>query len=97
MPFGVPSLLDLHSCADHHDNHPPPPPLQDTCEELMRYVKDLRRANTALVDAFEKSKKRQQAEKRKMKQELVAYMNRIQGNAIPNAIEVSQPLESASL
>lgn len=45
----------------------------------MRFVKELRQANTALVDAFEKSKKRQQAEKRRMKQELVTYMNRLQG------------------
>ena len=42
----------------------------------MRFVKELRRANSGLVDAFEKSKKRQQAEKRRMKQELVSYMNR---------------------
>lgn len=44
----------------------------------MRFVKELRRANSALVDAFEKSKKRQQVERKKMKQELVSYMNRIQ-------------------
>lgn len=44
----------------------------------MRFVKELRRANSGLVDAFEKSKKRQQAEKRRMKQELVSYMNRLQ-------------------
>ena len=45
----------------------------------MMFVKELRKANSALVDAFEKSKKRQQAEKKRMKQELVSYMNRIQG------------------
>ncbi len=44
----------------------------------MTFVKELRRANSALVDAFEKSKKRQQAEKKRMKTELVSYMNRIQ-------------------
>lgn len=51
---------------------------QDTTDDLMRFVKELRRANSGLVDAFEKSKKRQQAEKRRMKQELVSYMNRLQ-------------------
>ena len=45
----------------------------------MRFVKELRRANSALVDAFEKSKKRQQADKRRLKLELVTYMNRVQG------------------
>ena len=49
----------------------------------MSFVKELRRANSALVDAFEKSKKRQQAEKKRMKQELVSYMNRIQGGPLP--------------
>ena len=53
----------------------------------MRFVKELRQANSALVDAFEKSKKRQQAEKRRMKQDLVSYMNRVQNSSIP-AIEV---------
>ena len=52
--------------------------MQDTTDDLMRFVKELRRANSGLVDAFEKSKKRQQAEKRRMKQELVSYMNRLQ-------------------
>ena len=51
---------------------------QDTTDDLMRFVKELHRANSGLVDAFEKSKKRQQAEKRRMKQELVSYMNRLQ-------------------
>lgn len=50
----------------------------------MRFVKELRQANSALVDAFEKSKKRQQAEKRRMKQDLVSYMNRVQNSAIPD-------------
>lgn len=50
----------------------------------MRFVKELRQANSALVDAFEKSKKRQQAEKRRMKQDLVSYMNRVQSSAIPD-------------
>ena len=50
--------------------------LQSTTDDLMRFVKELRQANSALVDAFEKSKKRQQAEKRRMKQDLVSYMNR---------------------
>ena len=54
----------------------------------MRFVKELRRANSALVDAFEKSKKRQQAEKRRMKQDLVSYMNRVQNSSIP-ATDVS--------
>jgi len=49
----------------------------------MTFVKELRRANSALVDAFEKSKKRQQAEKKRMKQEIVSYMNRIQGGPGP--------------
>ena len=53
---------------------------QSTTEDLMRFVKELRRANSALVDAFEKSKKRQQAEKKRMKQELVSYMNRVQSS-----------------
>jgi len=47
----------------------------------MRFVKELRRANSALVDAFEKSKKRQQADKRRLKLELVTYMNKVQGTA----------------
>ena len=49
----------------------------------MRFVKELRRANSALVDAFEKSKKRQQAEKKRIKQELVSYMNRVQSSSGP--------------
>lgn len=53
----------------------------------MRFVKELRRANSGLVDAFDKSKKRQQAEKRRMKQELVSYMNRLQ--ATGGQVEVS--------
>ena len=59
------------------------PSSQETSEELMRFVKELRRANSALVDAFEKAKKRQQAEKKRMKQELVSYMNKVQGNSAP--------------
>ena len=35
------------------------------------------------MDAFEKSKKRQQAEKKRMKQELVSYMNRVQNSSAP--------------
>lgn len=62
--------------------------LQCTTDDLMRFVKELRQANSALVDAFEKSKKRQQAEKRRMKQDLVSYMNRVQNSSIP-AIDVS--------
>ena len=60
----------------------------------MRFVKELRRANSALVDAFEKSKKRQQAEKKRMKQELVTYMNRLQ--ATGGLIEVSIGIQYAS-
>lgn len=56
----------------------------------MRFVKELRQANSALVDAFEKSKKRQQAEKRRMKQDLVSYMNRVQNTSVP-AMEVNAP------
>ncbi len=55
----------------------------------MTFVKELRRANSALVDAFEKSKKRQQAEKKRMKTELVSYMNRIQKGTGP-LLDVSQ-------
>ena len=62
--------------------------LQCTTDDLMRFVKELRQANSALVDAFEKSKKRQQAEKRRMKQDLVSYMNRVQNSNIP-ATDVS--------
>ena len=62
--------------------------IQCTTDDLMRFVKELRQANSALVDAFEKSKKRQQAEKRRMKQDLVSYMNRVQNSSIP-AIDVS--------
>ena len=57
---------------------------QSTTDDLMRFVKELRQANSALVDAFEKSKKRQQAEKRRMKQDLVSYMNRVQNSAVPD-------------
>ena len=53
-------------------------------DDLMRFVKDLRQANSALVDAFEKSKKRQQAEKKRMKQDLVSYVNRVQSSAGPD-------------
>ena len=59
---------------------------QSTTEDLMRFVKELRRANSALVDAFEKSKKRQQAEKKRMKQELVSYMNRVQNSGAPSDV-----------
>ncbi len=62
--------------------------LQATTDDLMRFVKELRRANSALVDAFEKAKKRQLAEKRRMKHELVTYMNRVQANGAGGAIEV---------
>ncbi len=55
----------------------------------MTFVKELRRANSALVDAFEKSKKRQQAEKKRMKTDLVSYINRIQGGTEP-LLDVSQ-------
>ncbi len=51
-------------------------------------MKELRHANSALVDAFEKAKKRQLAEKRRMKHELVTYMNRVQANGAGGAIEV---------
>ena len=64
---------------------------QDTTDDLMRFVKELRRANSGLVDAFEKSKKRQQAEKRRMKQELVSYMNRLQATG-GGQVEVSVAL-----
>ena len=79
----------------HSPNHPPPP-LQETTDELMRFVKELRRANSALVDAFEKSKKRQQAEKKRIKQELVSYMNRVQSSSGPTN-EVSGACVTAAL
>lgn len=59
----------------------------------MRFVKELRRANSAIVDAFEKSKKRQQAEKKRMKQELVTYMNRVQAGQMEVSI-LQQPVTS---
>jgi hypothetical protein len=54
-------------------------------EDLMGFVKDLWRQNSSLVDAFEKSKKRQLTEKKRMKQELVSLMNQIhhQGSSAP--------------
>ncbi len=58
----------------------------------MRFVKELRRANSALVDAFEKSKKRQKDDKRRLKRELVMYMNRVQGNG--GIVDVSATLNN---
>ena len=58
----------------------------------MRFVKALRRANSALVDAFEKAKKRQQAEKKRMKQELVSYMNKVQGTEVNKSLSTLSPL-----
>ena len=65
----------------------PPPSLssQSVSEDLMGFVKDLWRQNSSLVDALEKSKKRQLTEKKRMKQELVSLMNQIhhQGSSAP--------------
>ncbi|KAL5468804.1 hypothetical protein EMCRGX_G029925 [Ephydatia muelleri] len=41
----------------------------ENVEQLMAFVKELRRANSALVEAFEKCKKHHEAEKKRMKQE----------------------------
>ena len=55
----------------------------------MKFVKELRRANSAMVDAFEKSKKRQQAEKRRMKQELVSFMHKLQATGEQSEVQDS--------
>ena len=51
-------------------------PPQENVEQLMAFVKELRRANSALVEAFEKCKKHHEAEKKRMKQECLQYVNR---------------------
>ena len=74
-PFCLPPSLTL----------PLPLSSQSVSEDLMGFVKDLWRQNSSLVDAFEKSKKRQLTEKKRMKQELVSLMNQIhhQGSSAP--------------
>ena len=52
------------------------PLLQQNAEQLMGFVKDLRRANSALVEAFERCKKHHEAEKKRMKMECLQYVNR---------------------
>ena len=53
-------------------------------EDLMEFVKDMWKQNSSLIDAFEKYKKRQSTEKRRMKQEVVTLMNQIhQGGSAP--------------
>lgn len=46
-------------------------------EQLVDFVKELLRANRALVEAFERAKKRQQFEKRQLKQEIIQLNNRL--------------------
>lgn len=50
---------------------------QEMSEKLVEFVKELLRANRALVEAFERAKKRQQFEKRQLKQEIVQLNNRL--------------------
>ena len=43
----------------------------------MDFIKDLNRANHALVVAYEKSMKQQKMEKKQMREELKAHMSRV--------------------
>ncbi len=45
-------------------------------EKLVEFVKELLRANRALVEAFERAKKRQQTEKKQLKSELKNLMHK---------------------
>ena len=45
-------------------------------EKLVGFVKELLRANRALVEAFERAKKRQQVEKKQWKSEIIHLMNK---------------------
>ena len=57
---------------------------QSVSEDLMGFVKEMWRQNSSLVDAFEKSQKKQQSEKKRMKQELVSLINQVHhGNSAP--------------
>ena len=58
---------------------------QITTEKLVEFVKELLRANRALVEAFERAKKRQQDEKRQWKYEIKSLMNKthLMGHAVP--------------
>lgn len=60
----------------------------ENVEQLMAFVKELRRANSALVEAFEKCKKHHEAEKKRMKQECLQYVNRQSSSAL-------QPISSS--
>ena len=46
-------------------------------DQLVEFVKELLSANRALVEAFERAKKRQQFEKRQLKQEILQLNNRL--------------------
>jgi hypothetical protein len=74
---------DLFQFLNHHTKQS-----HDVGEDLMEFVRDMWQQNSSLVDAFEKSKKRQQTEKRRMKQELVSLMNQVhqEGSAPTNEV-----------
>lgn len=44
--------------------------------QLVEFVRELLRANRALVEAFEKARKRQQVEKKQMKHDMIQLINR---------------------
>lgn len=46
-------------------------------DQLVEFVKELLSANRALVEAFERAKKRQQFEKRQLKQDILQLTNRL--------------------
>uniref|UniRef100_A0A1X7T3V4 Uncharacterized protein n=1 Tax=Amphimedon queenslandica TaxID=400682 RepID=A0A1X7T3V4_AMPQE len=50
---------------------------QEISDQLVEFVKELLSANRALVEAFERAKKRQQFEKRQLKQEILTLTNRL--------------------
>lgn len=49
--------------------------IQDVTDKLVEFVKELLRANRALVEAFERAKKRQQIEKHQLKSELKSLIH----------------------
>ena len=78
-----------------HTTHPHTHHTQSVSEDLMEFVKDMWRQNSSLVEAFEKTKKRQLTEKKRMKQELVSLMNQIhQGGSAPTNEVCTTPFMS---
>ena len=84
-----------HTHPHTHHTHPHTHHTQSVSEDLMEFVKDMWRQNSSLVEAFEKTKKRQLTEKKRMKQELVSLMNQIhQGGSAPTNEVCTTPFMS---